>query len=436
MNVKINSLSETKKEVEVTLPANEMEEYVNKAAQKFSSEMNIKGFRSGSAPRSVVENTMGKEKLYEEAAREAIQETYPKVIEENNLYAIANPHVDIIKCAPGNEVVYKATVYVMPEIKLPDYKKIAQNTVKKEQKDVKVEDKEIENTLERIKEEKAKLQKVQREAKNGDVVMINFESSFGGDEGKKVEEKDFKVNLGKNELAMLEGFEENLIGMKEGEEKSFSIKMPKMGAQQEAKDQKIDFNIEMVSVMEKELPELDDELAKSMPNIESLEQLKEKIKEGVLREKKAKEDEKIKVKVLENIKKETSFEVPDVLVDKEVDNMIEGTKNQIVQSGGTFDNYLKEIGKSEEDLRKEWRKKAEENVSYALILHTVSKDENIEVTTEEIEAELEKHFNSTGRKKEEEKEENLQRMRSYIHDVIKNQKVFSVLSIENDSQMK
>ncbi len=433
MDVKINDVSETKKELEVTLSPEEVEKYVDKAAEKFSSEMNIKGFRPGSAPREVVENTMGKEKLYEEAAREAIQETYPKVVEENNLYAISSPHVDIIKCAPGNEVVYKATVYVMPDIKLPDYRKIAQDTVKKEKKDVEVEDKEIENTLERIREDKAKLQKVEREAKNGDAVTINFESVIGGQEDKKIEEKDFKVNLGKNELAMLQGFEDNLIGMKEGEEKSFSIQMPNMQEGEGSGEQKMDFTVEMVSVMEKELPELDDELAKSMPNIENLEQLKEKIKEGVKGEKEAKEDERVKVKVLENIKKETSFEIPDVLVEKELDNMIENTKSQLTKRGGTFEDYLKEIGKSQEELREEWREKAKENVGYALILHTVSQKEQIEVKPEEIEAEINKHFQTTGRNKQEEKEESLERMRSYVHDVIKNQKVFRVLSIENDS---
>ncbi len=432
MDVKVNDVSETKKELEVTLSAEEMKGYTEKTAQKLSSEMNIKGFRPGNVPQEVVENTVGKEKLYEEAAREAIQETYPKIIEEKKLYAVANPHVDIVKCAPGNEVVYKAVVYVMPEIDLPDYKKIAEDTVKKEKKEVKVEDKEIEDTLNRIREEKAKLQKVEREAKSGDVVNINFESTFGGDESKKVEEKDFRVNLGNNELAMLEGFEENLLGMKEGESKSFSVKAPQMGGGDQSGDkQEIDFNVEMVSVMEKELPELDDELAGSIPNIENLDQLKDKIKEGVKKEKSNKENERIKVKVLENIKKKTSFEVPEVLIEKELDNMVENTKNQVTQRGGSFEDYLKEIGKSEEELREEWKKKAQENVGYALILHTISQKEDIQVTPEEIESEVDKHFRATGRNKEEEKEENLQRMRSYVHDVIKNQKVFRVLSIED-----
>ncbi len=430
MDVKINEKSETKKEIEVTLSLEEMEKYIKKSVEKFSGEMNIKGFRPGNAPRDVVENTVGKEKLFEEAAREAVQDTYPKIIEEKNLFALSSPQVDLVKCAPGNEVVYRALVYVMPEINLPDYRKISMDTVKKETKEMKVEDKEVEQSIDKIRETKAKLQKVQRELKKNDAAVINFKGVFAGDEEKKVEEENFQIVLGRGDMGALEGFEENILGMKEGEKKNFSLEI------QEGKPQKIDFDVEIVSVMERELPDVDDEFAKSFPNIENLKQLKEKIKEGIKLEKEKKEKEKIKAKVLENIKKETSFEVPEVLTEKETDNMLKTVENQLSQSGSSLDNYLKEIGKTEEELRKDWRNKAEENVSYALILHTISKDENVEVAPEEIEKEVDRHFSVMGKNKEEEKEENLERMRNYVHDVIKNQKVFQVLSIDDTDNNK
>ncbi len=430
MDVKINEKSETKKEIEVTLSLEEMEKYIKKSVEKFSGEMNIKGFRPGNAPRDVVENTVGKEKLFEEAAREAVQDTYPKIIEEKNLFALSSPQVDLVKCAPGNEVVYRALVYVMPEINLPDYRKISMDTVKKETKEMKVEDKEVEQSIDKIRETKAKLQKVQRELKKNDAAVINFKGVFAGDEEKKVEEENFQIVLGRGDMGALEGFEENILGMKEGEKKNFSLEI------QEGKPQKIDFDVEIVSVMERDLPDVDDEFAKSFPNIENLKQLKEKIKEGIKLEKEKKEKEKIKAKVLENIKKETSFEVPEVLTEKETDNMLKTVENQLSQSGSSLDNYLKEIGKTEEELRKDWRNKAEENVSYALILHTISKDENVEVAPEEIEKEVDRHFSVMGKNKEEEKEENLERMRNYVHDVIKNQKVFQVLSIDDTDNNK
>ncbi len=423
MDVKIENKSETKKEILVTILVDEMNPYIEKAVKKLSDGMNIKGFRPGKAPKDVVENSVGKEKLFEEAGREAVQETFPKIVEENNLFTLAEPQVDLIKCAPGNDLVYKAVVHILPEIKLPDYKKMSEKIVSKESKKVTVGEEEIDQAIDRIRETKAKKQKVEREAKKGDSVTLNFKGVFDDDESKKVEEKDFKFVLGRGEMDMLKGFEENILGMKEGETKNFTIPF----AGQEKKD--ISLDVEIISVMERLLPEKDDDFAKTFPEIENMEDLREKIKEGLIAEKERKEKEKLKVMVLGKIRENTNFEVPEVLVEKEIDNMLKTIENQLTERGSNMDTYLKEIGKTEEDLRKEWRKKAEENVSYALILHAISKEENINVTKEEIENEVDRHFSITGKEKDKEKDENLERMRNYVHDVIKNQKVFRALSI-------
>ncbi len=424
MDVKIEEKSETKKEIVVSISIEEMEKYVDKAAHKLSQEMTIKGFRTGHIPKNIVENTVGKESLFEEAARLAVEDTYPQIIEENNLFTLASPEVEIVKCAPGNEVVYKATVFVMPEIKLPDYKKIVEETTKKEKKEVNIEKKEIDNALEEIRQSRAKLQKVDRSVQEKDAVNINFQGTFTENPDKKIEEKNFHVVLGRGDMGVLEGFEENLIGMKEREKKSFSIDISP------EKKQIINFEVEVISVMERELPNLDDGFAKRFPKIESLDQLKKKIEEGMIAEKKRKEEEKLRIKILSNIKNETKFEVPEILVKKELDNMIKTIENQLIQNGSSLDDYLSEIGKKEEELRKDWYKKAEENVAFALILHAVSKEEKIDVTDEEIENEVDKHFNVMGKDKSTEKKEDLERMRAYIHDVIKNQKVFKVLSLD------
>ncbi len=431
MDVKINKKSETKRELEVVISVAEMEDYLNKAAKELSDQMDIKGFRPGNAPREIVENSVGKEKLWEEAAKGAIQETYPKIVEEKDLFTISQPKVELMKCVPGNDVVYKAEVYIMPEIKLPDYKKIAKDVTEKESKDIEVTEKELEDTLGRIRESRAKIRRVEREAQEGDTVTINFVGSFEDDSDKKIEEKDFKLNLGKGELGALKGFEEEIYGMKEGEKKNFSLEMPPMQEEKDAAGKKVNIEVEMLSVMERELPEINDEFASSLPNIENVKELKEKVKEGIKAEKKNKEKERKKMMIMENIKKETDFEVPEVLIEKELDNIINNLKHQVANSGASFEDYLKQIGKTEEDLRKESRRKAEENVSYALILHAISNEENIEVSNEEIEKEIEKHFQATGRKKEEEKEENMEKMRAYVYDVIKNQKVFQILSVES-----
>jgi trigger factor len=428
METKIEKKSETKKEIEVTISIEEMEKYIEKAVKKLSQKMTIKGFRPGHVPRSVVENTVGKEELFEEAAREAVEETYPKIIEENNLFTLSSPEVDLIKCAPGNEMIYRAKVYVMPEITLPDYKKIADETVKKEKKDIVVKDDEIDKAIEEIKQSKAKLQKVDREARKGDAVNLNFKGVFSHAKDKKIEEKNFQIILGREDMNLLEGFEEKILGMKEGEIKTFSIDVPSTGDESK---QKIDFEVDVVTVLERDLPEINDDFVKSFPGINNLQEFKEKIKEGIVSDRKRKMEEMIKTKILENIKGKTKIEVPEILAEKELDNMMKNIENQLIQNGSSLDAYLEEIGKKEDELRKSWYKKAEENVSYALILHAVSKEEKIDVTDEEIENEIDRHFKIVGKDKNNEKEESLKRMRSYVHDVIKNQKVFKILSIDD-----
>lgn len=432
MNVKIEKKSETQREIEVTIPLEDMKKYVEEAGEEMKKEVSVKGFRPGKASFSAIENAVGKEKLYEEAAKKAVQDTYPKVIQENDLFAISSPEVNLIKCVPGNEIIYKALVYIMPEITLPDYKKIGESVVKKEGKEVAVTDQEVNASLQKIRETKAETKKVEREAKKGDVVVINFKGLIGDEEEKKIEEENFKFTIGEKEMEVLEGFEENIVEMKTGEEKEFSIEVK--GAEEDRKElsgKKIDFTVKMVTVMEKELPEVNDELAKTLPNIKDLPDLKNKIKEGIEKEKQTNKNEKLKMKILEELRKETKkFEIPEILVERELDNMIKNLENQINKKGSSLDDYLKQINKTEDDIKKEWRKKAEENISYALILHYISKEEGVEATDEEVEEEVDKYFKAVGREKEKESDENLARLKAYISDTIKNRKVFDALSLK------
>jgi trigger factor len=203
MNVKIEKKSETQREIEVTISLEDMKKYLEEAGEEMKKEVSVKGFRPGKASLSAIENAVGKEKLYEEAAKKAVQDTYPKVIQENDLFAISSPEVNLIKCVPGNEVIYKALVYVMPEITLPDYKKIGESVVKKESKEVVVTEQEVDASLQKIRETKAETKKVEREAKKGDVVVINFKGLIGDGEEKKIEEENFKFTIGEKEMDVL-----------------------------------------------------------------------------------------------------------------------------------------------------------------------------------------------------------------------------------------
>jgi len=311
----------------------------------------------------------------------------------------------------------------MPEVDLPDYKKIAKKFIKKDEK-IDVSEVEINQTIETIQNSRATYNEVNREANKDDQVLISFSGEIDGK--KQIEEKDFKLSLGSGQFNALEGFEKEIIGMKPDENKKFKIKVSDKNKELGGKE--IDFDLTLNKVNEKKLPDLDDQFAKSLhPTVSDLKGLKQKIKEGIISEKKAQKEEANKMELIDALVADTEVEVPDVLIERELDNMKDQVESQVQQSGMTFDDYLAEIGKKEEDLKKEWRQKAEKNVAAAIILHKISEKEQIEVSEEEIEKEVDKHFAVSGKKKEDENQESVDSLRSYLHDIKKNQKIFEFL---------
>ena len=426
MKTNIEDKKNSKKELKVTIPLNEFEEYVDEAANNLSKEMDIKGFRPGNAPREVVENSVGKEKVWQEAARIAVEKTYPAIIKEKELFAISQPEVDFVQLAPGNDLIYKASFYTMPEFDLPDYKKIATEITEQEKEDVNVEEEEVEDTLERIQDSRAISKEVDREAKEEDQVKVTFTGEVDGE--KRIEEEDFEFELGSGQFSALKGFEDEIIGMKAGEDKTFKVEIPEDSSNKELAGKEIDFELELTAVSEKEVPELTDEFAESLhPNVSSLEELKDQIRDGIKSEKETKKEEALKMNIVQTLIEETDFPIPDVLVERELNNMETKMERQLQQSGVTFEDYLDQIDKTKDDLRDEWKSKAEDNVAAAIILHKIAEKEEIEVSDEEIEEEVQKHLQHTGQSIEDQEEHNLHRLRSYIHDLKKNEKIFEFL---------
>ncbi len=426
METQIEDKENSKKELKVTLPLDEFEQYVDNATQEMAKEMDIEGFRPGNAPREVVENSVGKEKVWQEAARIAVEKTYPEIIKEKDLFAISQPEVDFVQLAPGNDLVYKASFYTMPEFDLPNYKEIAENVVDQKQEEVEVGDEEVEDTLERIQNSRATSKEVEREAVEEDQVTVSFTGEVDGE--KRIEEEDFDFELGSDQFSALKGFEDEIVGMKAGEDKSFTVEIPEDSSNKELAGKKIDFDLELKTVSEKELPELTDEFAESLhPNVSNLDELKEQIKDGIKSEKESKNEEALKMEIVQSLIEATDFPIPDVLIERELNNMETKMERQLQQSGVTFEDYLDQIDKTKDDLRDEWKSKAEDNVAAAIILHKVSDKEEIEVSDEEIEEEVEKHLSQSGQSIEDQDEQNLHQLRSHVHDIKKNQKIFEFL---------
>ncbi|RLC39663.1 MAG: trigger factor, partial [Candidatus Nealsonbacteria bacterium] len=269
MEVKINNLSKSKIEIFFELSWQEFSPYLDKAVLEFSERMEFKGFRPGKVPREIVEKEIGQGKILEKAAELAIREKYPKIVIERNLEVIGAPEVEVLKLALKNPFIFRIKVNILPEILLPDYRKIARETPKKE---IIVEEKEVEDTLKWLRNSRAKFKDLEREAKDGDLVEIEYQSPQI-ENGKVYQDRFF---LGKGHF--LAGFEDNLKGMKKGEEKEFEIDFPKDYYQEELRGKKAKFRVKIIKIQEVELPEINDNFARSLGRFENLESLKKNIK--------------------------------------------------------------------------------------------------------------------------------------------------------------
>ncbi len=420
MNFKISDKEKSKKEIEVTVSVEEMNNYLDKAVEKISSEIEIKGFRPGKAPKNIVEENVGKDKIWHEATHDAVEDTYPKAIEDGDIFVISQPEIDIVTSVPDSPFVYKATVAVLPELKLPDYKAIVKKSLK-DKKEVEVDKKEVDQIIDTVRKSRAKTVLANREARDGDEVEIDFSGKIDGVDQEGMKGEKAKIIIG--EKKFIKGFEEELIGMKKGEEKKIIVKMPNP---EDGKEKDVNFDVKVLEVYERELPEVNEEFAKSLGDFSSPEDFVKKIEENVKLEKEQKEKERLRVKIIEEITKESSVDIPEIMLQREIDNMFHEFEHQLSQSGMKIDDYLKQINKTKEEIGKDWEDRAKKRIMTALILQKIAKEENIKVPEEEIQRESESYL---GRIHDQKTKEGLdvERLKIYIEDLLQNEKVFELL---------
>lgn len=308
------------------------------------------------------------------------------------------------------------------QILLPDYKKIAKE-IAKEKRGVKVEEGEIDKTLEFLRNSRAKLKAVSRKAKEGDEVLVDLEGSIDGLPQSSLKSEKTPFILG--EQKFIKGFEEQLIGLNQGDSKNFFLEAETSDSQGKIGKKQIEFKVKVHSVSEREVPELNDELARSLGQFADLKELREKLRENIKTEKELKEKERIRIKMLEAIAGKTSTDVPEILVNRELDNMLEELKVKLSRSGLSFEEYLKRIKKSEQSLREEWKADARKRVLGGLILQEIARRENVEVGDEEVEKET-SAFLSRFRDKQADLPEP-EKLKAYIGTLLKNEKVFQLL---------
>jgi len=419
---KIKFLPKSEIELEVVIPAEEMEVFWRLANKNITEKIQVKGFRPGKMPENLLKDQKIQEEIYNEAASLAVKKTYPDVLAEEGLEPLGNVQIEILKIAPKNEFVYRLKTAILPKFKLPDYKEIAKK-ISKERKKTEVQNSEIEKVVQWLQKSRAEITPIERPAQKGDLVELEINSFIEGQELKKASGKE---NFILGEGRFLPGFEEKIEGLKAGEKKNFTLKAPADYWDETLWNKNLSFEVKMNKVSERRLMEISDEWAKSIGNFNNLEELKNSIKEGILWEKEMKERDRLRILMTERLLQETEIDLTEVLIENEVNHRLEEVRHLAQDSGMSFEEYLKKIKKDEEILRRDLKEEAAKTLKIALILREIGKLEKCEPKPEEIEKTMNEFLKSYSGKEAEERIDR-KNLFEYTKERLTNEKVFQFL---------
>lgn len=423
MQHKIKNLPKAQVELEITLSAQEMEIFWQAAKKKLAESVQLKGFRPGKVPAGVLETPEAKDELYNEAANAAIKKVYPDILAQEEIEPLGKIEVEVLKIAPANEFIFRLKTVVLPKPELPKYKDIAL-TIQKGKKALTVKEEEIEEATTWLRKSRAKINPVERPAQKGDFVEVEIKSALAGAELSKATGPESFI-LGEGHF--LPGFEEQIEGLKIGERKSFQLKTPADYWDKDLQNKELSFEIKLNKVSERQVPELNDEWAKSLGRFNNLEELKKSISDGLLFEKESKEQERLRALMLEKIVQEAKVELPDVLVENEIEHRLHEINHLAQDNGMTMEEYLKKINKDEKSLREDLRLEAEKTLRGALVLRHISHLEQLEPKTEEIEMAMNEFLKHYGDQKGAEKNIDRAALFEYTKERLTNEKVFQFL---------
>ena len=359
--------------------AEEFEAAVNKAYLKMRGKINVPGFRVGKAPRKIIEKMYGEEVFYEEAVNIILPDAYEDAVKEQKLDVVGYPEVELESCTKDG-VVFKCTVAVYPEVKLGQYKGLEAPKA-----EVKVAAADVNARLKEMADRNSRLVSVERAVKKGDTADIDFEGFDNGEafEGGKGENFDLEIGSG----SFVPGFEEQLIGMKAGEEKDIDITFPENYAPELA-GKPVVFHVKVNEVKVKEVPAVDDEFAKDVSEFDTLKELKADIKKKMTAERTETAQRAFEDVLMAKVAEGVEAEIPHEMVELQAERMMEQFKQQLAAQGIPFDQYLKMTGTTEADFRKQADGPAAEQVKMDLAVEAIIKAEGLEATDEDVENEL------------------------------------------------
>jgi len=363
----------------------QFEEAMEQAYRKNVKKFNVPGFRKGKAPRKLIEMHYGPEVFYESAAEIVLPQAYHQGVEEYNLQPVDQPKYDIEQIEKGKAMIATCEVTVKPEIKLKDYKGLEVTKVV-----YNVTEDDVEKELETLQEKNARLIAVEdRPARKGDIAVIDFDGRVDGKpfEGGKAD--NYPLTLGSG--VFIEGFEEQVMGMNVGESKDINVTFPEDYKVESLAGKPAVFSVTLKEVKKKELSSLDDEFAKDVSEFDTLEELKNDIKNKLEESAKAIEEGSLKSSIVDKLIETTEVDIPQAMIDREIERLIMDFAINLKMRGYDLKTYMEASKIEPQEFRERFHDKAQTNVKSSLILEEVAKQEGITVTDEEADAEIQKY---------------------------------------------
>ncbi len=378
MQYTAKDLGKSQKELRVTVTPEELKPFMERAAAEISNKVKIEGFRPGKASYEIVAKRVGEMNIMEEALPSVVRKYLVEIIEGEKLDTVGEPTINVEKAAPGNEAVFTATLTLLPEVKaLADYK-----AIKVEAKDVSVKDEDVERVVGELRKMQRVEREVEREVGKGDKATVDMAMAIDHVAVEGGATKGHSIYI--DEPYYVPGLNEQLVGMKKGEQKVFTLTFPKDHFNKALSGKEVEFTVDLKGVHQIENPEIDDNFAKRLGQ-ESVEKLTALLRKNLQEEATMKETQRQEIAVLEElVKKSDIAELPDMLVTNEIKKMIHELEHSVTGQGGEFGDYLKSINKTRDQLMLDFAPQAIQRVKSMILMREIAKRENLEPSDKEM----------------------------------------------------
>lgn len=421
MSVQVENLEKNMAKLIIEVSEDKLEAALQNAYQKQKSRISLPGFRKGKVPRKMIEKMYGPQIFFEDAANELIQENYSDAAKESGIDIVSRPTVDITQIEQGKPFIFTAEVAVRPEVQLGSYKGVAVAKA-----DTDVTDEEVDEAIEKERVQNARIITVEdRAIENGDTAVIDFEGFVDGEAFEGGKGENHSLEIGSH--SFIDTFEEQLIGKNSGDEVEVSVVFPEEYHDEELAGRPAVFQVKIHEIKTKELPDLDDEFAQDVADFDTLDEYKADIRKKLAEGKAASAKQAKEEEAIRKIVEASTMELPEAMIETQVEIQIENFAQRIAMQGMSFEQYMQMTAMTMDRLKEQVRPDAESRIKSSLVLEQIVKEENIEASDEDVEAEIEKMAEMYGIEADKAKEDVTEEERDSIKKDIAVQKAVDLI---------